>query len=196
MTHRQYTLSEAAEITGRSVSTLRQHIVRGRLIAEKDGNRTLIPSDRLDAYMSAETLIAAVPMVRISTNVPKEIGNMIERLPPKVIEAILEGLPTSKKAGSGTAFRAISETLPHQGLPVESEDPHWGFSVGHQHVDAPKWKRMSANTWSLGDGRWSWNGIGWEGGGSREGVILEEGMSPASPFADQRPLAPSEAVKK
>lgn len=191
-----YTIAEVAELTGRSEQTVRQHASRGRLAVLKDGLRTLVTQQALDAYMSVDALETAVEAVKApEADVPREIGNMLSRLPPHVAEAILEGLPTSKRPGSGDAFARVTARLPERPVPEPSDDPHWGFPVGYQHVDAPRWKRSTKNAWSLGDATYSWNGFNWEGGGSRDGALPVD-ISPADPWSDRRPMAPPKKVSK
>jgi len=193
-----YTISQIAKMTGRSEATVRQHLSRGRLRASREGGRTTVSQADLDAYLSSEELVATAPKVRgaAGADVPREIGNMINRLPPHVAEAILDGIPTAKRQGGPDAFNRIAVTFATHDVPEESDDPHWGFPIGHQHADSPRWYRASASTWQLGEARWSWNGINWEGGGSRAGVVLDEGLSPAHPWSDGRPLAPPKKVSK
>lgn len=193
-----YSIAQIAEMTGSSEGTLRQHASRGHLRTMKQGTRSVVTQPDLDAYLSAEALVATVPKVRATNaDVPREIGNMIARLPKAVGDAILEGLPTTKRAGSGEAYRKAVAKLPQYPAVADSGDVHWGYPIGYQHKTAPRWKRVSESTWNLDGASWSWNGFEWEGGGSRDNVPpLGDGVSPASPYADQRPLAMSKKVDK
>lgn len=193
-----FSLKEASEKTGRSETILRKHIERGKLRATKEGNRSVIDSKDLDAYMTSEELSATAVAVLTSSDVPREVGNMIARLPRPVAEAILMGMPTSKKAlGSPELFdRATRSLTRNRPSMQDNDDPHFGYPVGYQHTEAPRWKRTSNTTWSLEGAKWSWNGIEWEGGGSRDGQSLGEGITPAHPASDRRPTPPPKAVVK
>lgn len=189
-----YTLAEVADRTGKTQANLRKLIERGQLIAEKEGGRTVITDEALDNFMGGGILDQAADEVRAGKAI--ETGNTIARLPPKILSAILEGLPTSKKpAGSPEPWLTATKGLHKQELPVETDDPHWGFKVGHRHVDGPRWERKNKNTWVHDDASWTWNGFLWEGGGSRSGITLAEGISPAHPNTHFRPLAPGNVVK-
>lgn len=190
-----YTVSQVAKLTGVSEATLRQHIARGRLVAEKDGTRSIVTQASLDAYLAAGALSeAATEVRRPGADVPREIGNMLNRLPPHVAEAILAGVPTSKKAGSGEAFNRSIEQLPKRDVPEDAGDPHWGYPIGYQHLESPRWKRISETAWRIEDVTYSWNGFAWEC--SREGVEIGSDISPANPWSDRRPLAPAKRVTK
>ncbi len=107
-----YTVGQISKMTGTSESTIRQHISRGRLAVEKDGTRTYVTQAALDAYLAEDALTETAAEVRKpGADVPREIGNMISRLPAHVAEAILSGIPTSKKAGSPDAFHTAIEQL-------------------------------------------------------------------------------------
>ena len=190
-----YTVSQISEMTGTSESTIRQHIARGRLTAEKDGTRTFVTQAALDAYLTSDVLTETAAEVRKpGADVPREIGNMFSRLPAHVAEAILSGIPTSKKAGSPDAFITATEQLPRRAVPEEDGDPHWGYPIGYQHQEAPRWKRVSDSTWRLDDATWTWDGYDWIG--TREGTGLRTGIAPSHPWADKRPLAPAKKVTK
>jgi excisionase family DNA binding protein len=190
-----YTVGQVAKLAGVNEATVRQHIVRGRLIAEKDGGRTLITQAALDAYLTEDALVETAAEVRKpGANVPREIGNMLARLPAHVAEAILAGIPTAKKAGSPDAFNMAIEQLPKREVPEEEGDPHAGYPIGHQHLEPPRWKRVSDSTWRLDDAAFTWSGSQWVG--TRDGAFLGEGISPSSPWSDRRPLAPAKKVAK
>ena len=190
-----YSLSEISKATGVSEVVLRQHVSRGQLRADKAGGRLMVAQADLDAYLATREVSSTAKALKApSADVPREIGNMFARLPSSVVEAILGGMPTAKKAGSGDAFRKLSEQLPHQPVPEASGDPHWGFAIGYQHREAPRWKRVSDSTWSLDGVSWRWDGYEWVG--SKPDATLGMGISPASPWSDQRPLAPARKVEK
>lgn len=193
-----FTLKEVADKTGRSEAVLRKHMERGKLRTTKEGGRTVVDGDDLDAYMTSEELSATAVAVLTSPDVPREIGNMIARLPRRVAESILMAMPTSKKVTGAPelvdkAMRGLAKNPPAD---EGSDDPHFGHPVGFQHAESPRWKRTTSTTWALGDAKWSWNGLEWEGGGSRDGQSLGEGISPAAPASDRRPIAPSKAGAK
>lgn len=195
------TLQEASTRSGVAYALLKKHAQRGKLRTSKDGPRLLVEEADLDAYLAAEKLgrtAAAVEGQPVAV-IAREFGNAIASLPSHVQAAILEGMPTQKSPGGSSApFKKAVEGIPKRvaapDVP-EDVDPHRGFAVGHQHRHAPRWKRTSSSTWSLDGASWSWNGMFWEGGGSRDGQTLAVGISPAAPMADYRPIQPSKAVK-
>lgn len=195
-----HTLAEIAEITGKSQAVLRKHIERGKLAVSKDGNRILVEDEALEAYQASDIFEEA--SVASQTKNGWEVGNIIARLPTRFLNAILDGIPTAKKAGSPTAWEAATIDVPKRPTPVKDGDPHWGFKVGHQHNDEPRWARSNSNTWRLGDATFTWDPEmkAWVGGGVRSGVYLhddlegEGNISPANPATHFRPLAPPGAV--
>ena len=192
-----YTLAEVAERTGKTQANLRKLIERGQLRAEKESGRLMVSDEALEALLGGEVLDQAADEVRAGKT--HEVGNTIARLPGRILSAILEGAGSTSKparAPSPEPFRRATEGVPRQEVPVETDDPHWGFPVGHRFVDGPRWQRKNKNTWVCGDGSYTWNGFLWEGGGSREGVTLAEGISPANPDSHFRPLAPSPSQAK
>lgn len=193
------TLAEVAEITGRPEATLRKHIQRGRLIATVEAGRSVVSDPDLDRYLTAEELTTTAETVRKpETNVPREIGNMIGRLPPSIANAILDGMPTQKKpAGDPEAFKKDTKnTRKNPPVEIDDSDPHRGYPIGYQHTEKPRWKRTSKSTWSLDGATFAWNGMGWEGGGARDGMLLTDDVSPADPYSDKRPLGPPKAGAK
>ena len=195
------TLQEVAQRTGRPYAVLKKHAQRGKLITHRDGARTVIEESDLEAYLLSEHLSEAVDRAEGQPldTVTREVGNTIGRAPQFVIDSIIAGIPTQKKPGSSTAFKTAIESIPKRQIedvsgPVDPDDPHCGFPIGWIHQFQPKWARVNSSRWSLGDAWYVWNGIFWEGGGVREGVILGEGQSPASPYSDCRPLSAPVAV--
>jgi excisionase family DNA binding protein len=193
------TLQQAAQVTGVSYPTLKKHAQRGKLRTQRgdDGRSIVVDESDLEAYMAVEHTTKAM---EAATGEPmpvyvREIGNVIQRLPNKVIEAILAGMPVAKppKAGSSAPFLRAIEDIPRTppGPEAPADDPHFGYPIGYQHRAAPRWKRSSASTWSLDGASWSWNGLFWEGGGVHEGRNLEDGFSPANPDSVMRPLSPA-----
>lgn len=188
------TFSEAAERANVAEATLRKHAQRGKLVTKRVEGQVVISEEALAAYQAGVTLVAAGRAIQSG----REIGNLFGNLPTPVRDAILQAMPTQKKAEGhpelvDKAFRGIAH---HGPVDEESDDPHFGHPIGYQHKTSPRWKRINASTWSLGGATWSHNGIMWVGGGLREGKELGEGVSPAAPAADRRPLAPSEPVKR
>lgn len=195
------TLQEFAAETGVAYATLKKHAQRGQLKTRREGARIFIADEDAATYMLAHGLEKAADAVREfgseADAALREVGNVIARLPARVQTAILEGLPTTKKPGSPDAFIKAAAALPQlPGVSGESDDPHFGHPVGYQHKESPRWKRTSATTWSLGESSWIWNSLFWEGAGEAEGRALAEGISPANPYSDQRPLGPSSAKER
>jgi excisionase family DNA binding protein len=194
-----YTLAEVAERTGKTEANLRKMIERGQLRAHKEGNKLMVEDEDLDAMEGVQVLTEATEAVRDGRT--GEIGNIFTRMPNRLAQAILEGMGSSKpaKAPNPDPVRKVMSEIPKtpvKPVPPEEEDPHRGFPVGHQHVDAPRWKRTTKTTWKLDDATYTWNGFLWEGGGVKEGIALEPGISPADPDVSYRPLAPAGAKAK
>lgn len=186
-----HTLSEVAEKTGRTQAMLRKHIQRGKLRAQKDGTRVIIEDADLDAYLGSDILEEAAAAAAAGN--AREIGNSIARLPPRILASILDGIPTQKKAGSPEPFRNATNDVPKTAFADNIDGDHnWSFPVGHQHVDAPRWKHVKTDVWAIGEKEYSWNGWWWAGS---DGVEIGEAFSPAHPDAHFRPLAPGSKVK-
>lgn len=192
-----HTLAEVAEKTGKSQANLRKMIERGQLEAVKEGGRQMVTDEALERMLGAEVLTDLADAVRVGDT--GEVGNVIARLPHKILSAICEGAGSTKpaKAPNPAPFLKAIEGVPRQDAPENpTDDPHWGFKVGHKHVDGPRWKHETKNRWSLGDGWYEWNGFLWQGGGSRSGTVLDDGITPAHPDSHYRPLAPSPSHAK
>lgn len=195
-----HTLQEVAQITGKPYAVVKKHAQRGKLGTTREGRAVLVSDDQLAVYQSAEALDEVADALRASngTGTPQlvEAGNVIARLPPPVLTAILEGLPLMGKpkprAGGPEPFREASKGVAHKGPVSEptDDDPHNGKRVGFAWRDAPRWRHSSETTWSLFETTWTWNGLLWEGGGAAEGRTLGEGISPASPYSHLRPSSP------
>lgn len=185
-----HTLAEVAEQTGKTQTILRKHIERGKLRATKDGPRLLIEDEDLEDYLASDIFEEASVAVQQNKN-SWEIGNIIAKLPVRLRNAISDGMPTAKKAGSPDAWIAATNDIPKQRVPVQDGDPHWGFTVGYQHLEEPRWTRNNSSTWSIGGASYSWDPAGiWVGGGTKEGIFLPDDISPANPDTHFRPLAP------
>lgn len=198
MTH---SIPEAAAILGISYATLRKHISRGKIATTTIDGRARITQEAIDAYVAQRDLSTAVREMTGKEPVKAglEFGNSISRLPQTVRDAILDGIPTTKRQGGPEAFRKATKGLNRREVPEvpETTDPHRGFPVGHRHADTPRWKRIDGDTWSADGSSWTWNGLFWEAGGKIEGRgPLPDGISPADPNSDRRPLIPSTQVKK
>jgi excisionase family DNA binding protein len=184
-----HSLQEVAELTGRSQAVLRKHIERGKLRATKDGSRTTISDDDLDRYLAADELDKTSHALTTTDDLTP-LSTLLARLPPKIQQAILDGMPSGKKQGSPEPFKKAVADLRGDTLPVagaDADDPHQGHPRGFAHSSAPRWKRTGPSTWTLGKRTFSWNGFGWEGGQDAEGTELEEGISPANGQPDLRP---------
>jgi len=199
------TLQQVAEITGVHYANLKKQSQRGQLRTKTVDGRLYVTQEDLDAYQAAKGFGELHEKVVGQTlpTVAREAGNSIARMPAAVRGAILDGLPASKKPGSPDPYLAAVKKYPRQEpVPITSDDPHFGFEVGYQHEETPRWKRRSASTWALGKATWTFSpnpkgGDGvWIGGGSREGAHLAEGFSPANPYSEYRPLAGSESVDR
>jgi hypothetical protein len=97
-------------------------------------------------------------------------------------------------AGKPETFLKAIEGVPRNPPleePDEDVDPHGGHPIGFQWAETPRWKRISESTWAIGNAKWIWNGLGWEGAGAAAGRELGEGISPANPYSEKRPVAPS-----
>lgn len=82
-----YTLAEVAEKTGRPEATLRKLIERGQLHVEKEGNRTFVSQEALDAFMGAEVLEDIADEIRHLNWGPARA--LMSRLPDRVHAALL-----------------------------------------------------------------------------------------------------------
>lgn len=202
-------LTEIAEQEKIPIERLRKHIQRGKLKAtrQEDGRYTITDGDWA-TYLTVEKLgevgeslqETVVPAKKLAQQV-REIGNLFGNLPPAIANAILAGMPTTKKPGGdpegvAKAFEAAGARPNPPDLVETSDDPHFGHPIGYQHKASPRWKRVSASTWELDGAKWSWNGFGWEGSGTVADRTLGEGVNPAAPAVDRRPLAPSKPVKR
>lgn len=204
----EFTLKEAAEISGASYATIRQDAARGKLKVTKDGNRTTVSQVDLHAYMASKGLRKLADMVEAGAEPAKvtaevrELGNIWGNLDPKLQGAILDGIPRTSNGkvsgGNSEAWRRATRGRPEASEIVEtSDDPHFGHPVGYRHRSNPKWGRTSESTWELEGATYSWNGFVWEGGGRVAGRVIEDdNISPAAPASDRRPLAPSKAVAR
>ncbi len=191
------TLNEVAERTGQSLETIRKHAQRGKLVTSKSGTSVTVSEAAFDAYLAASGLRKAADKVERTGKV-REAGNILAKLPDHVARAILDGLPTSKKPGNGEMFKKATRNVSKNvEMPEPSdEDPHNSAPIGWQWSESPRWKRVDENSWKLGSAVWRWNGLAWEGSGTVEGRMLGDGISPASPYSDKRPMEPSKAVTK
>ena len=200
-----HTLQEVAKITGLPYAVVKKHSQRGKLRSMLAGRTRVVSDDDLAAYQAAMSLEKVAGELRTVDGDTKplktaslEAGNHIARLPSNIRTAILDGMPKTGKgghAGKAEAFLASIEGVPHREPleePDEDVDPHGGKPVGFQWDEAPRWKRVSETTWAIGQAKWIWNGIGWEGAGAVDGRDLGEGVSPANPYSQKRPLAPSQ----
>lgn len=206
MTVADRSLAEVAERTGLGIETLRKHVQRNKLRATRgdDGKYSVKDAD-LELYMAgdlfASMTAAAHDAAKPAPEAVRELGNIFGQVPTNILNAILSGIPHSSNKGTSpgnpAAFLAATKGMP-PGPPVieDSEDPHFGHPIGYAHEVSPRWKRISESTWELDKARWSFNGFGWEGSGSADGRELAEGISPAAPASDRRPLAPSKAVPR
>lgn len=181
-----HTLAEVAEQTGKSAAILRKHIERGKLKASKDGPRVVIEDDDLDAYLASDIFEEAATHV---SSGGIEVGSIFARLPPRFVTAILDGMGTPKQWQDATAGMA-----PGPSYPMNTDDPHYGFAVGYRHEVSPRWSRVDAKTWKLGNVTYTWDGSSWQGGGDRDGA-LRQGISPAHPDTFFRPLGPGNVVR-
>ena len=77
-----YTLAEVAEKTGRPEATDRKLIERGQLIAEKDGNRTMVTDEALESFMGAEVLEDIADEIRQLNWGPAR--QLMHRLPDRI----------------------------------------------------------------------------------------------------------------
>jgi excisionase family DNA binding protein len=193
------TLQRAAERAGIPFETFRKAAQRGHIRTVREGERVLVESDDLDLYLATQKLKEAIPLAQTDTErFIRDVGNAIARMPTQIQQGILEGIGHGKVQASPEPARRAMKAFPktQEAPPHEVDDPHFGNPVGYRHSSRPAWKRISASTWRLGDATWSWNGLGWEGGGSAAGRALGDGISPASPYADQRPMTSSEPVPR
>lgn len=202
-----YTLQQVAQLTRQSYMVVKKHAQRGKLQTVVQGRNRVVTEDGLAAYQAAEGLERVAEGVRgpetdqnaLKTlrEASKEAGNAISRLPPKVRDAILDGMPKTGKgghAGKSEPFRnAVGGEIRDAEVLEEPDDdnPHGGKPVGFQWRETPRWKRTSESTWSLDGALWTWNGLMWEGGGKAEGRSLADDVSPANPYADKRPMTVS-----
>lgn len=199
------TLAQAAEITGVAYATLKKHGQRGHLRIKTVNGRVYVAEEDLEAYQASKGFgeLHEKVMGQSLPTVAREAGNSIARMPAAVRAAVLDGMPTSKKAGSPDPYNKAIQSFPHQEpVPITSDDPHFNLEIGYQHAETPRWKRKSVSTWVLGKATWTFSpdprgGPGtWIGGGSREGARLAPGFSPANPYSEYRPLAGSESVDR
>lgn len=202
-----HTLQEVAKITERPYAVVKKHAQRGKLQTVLEGRSRVVTEEALAAYQAAEGLERTAAALRVVNDDLTELreavgeaGNAIARLPSHVLGAILDGMPKTGKgghSGRSTAFLEAKEGIPSKEPPVEPDeevDPHGGRPVGFQWGEAPRWKHVSESTWAIGKATWTWNGLGWEAGGSIVGREIGEGISPANPYSEKRPMAPSRKV--
>ena len=198
------TLQEVATKTGQSYDLLKKHAQRGRIKTYKEGGRIMVADADLDAYLASQELGAVVEVAgRPATIYGRDLGNTISRLPTSVQSALLEAMPTSKNGAGHPELveKAVANLGPgyvHQSVPeVDPEDPHCGFPVGYRHASSPRWGRTSEDTWELNGATLTWTGLFWVAGGSwaNSDRSFGEGISPASPHAEMRPLTPNAAQK-
>lgn len=199
-----YTLQQVAQTTGRPYAVIKKHAQRGKLQTVLEGRNRVVTEEGLAAYQAAEGLEKVADAVR-NPETPlselktrsNEAGNAISRLPPKIRDAILDGMPKTGKGGhSGKSepFRnAVGGEIRDAEGPEEPNDdnPHGGKPVGFRWGEAPRWKHSSTDSWSLDGAIWTWNGLMWEGSGKAEGRTLADDISPANPYSEKRPLAVS-----
>lgn len=199
-----HTLQEVAKATGRPYAVVKKHAQRGKLRTTKEGRAVVVTDDDLALYQASEGLERVAVELRVvegdTTSLREasgEAGNAIARLPPKVAQAILDGIPRTGKGGHGGSpepFRKATRDIPRPEIVIvepSDEDPHAGHPVGFAWKENPRWERVSPLTWAIGEASWTWNGMGWEGSGSNKGKTLGVGISPASPYSERRPLSPS-----
>ena len=199
-----HTLQEVAKITGLHYAVVKKHAQRGKLKTSLEGRNRVVSDDDLAAYQASDALDKLSDALRDVDGDVKELkiasgeaGNHISRLPSHIRDAILNGMPKTGKGGHVgrstdylTAIEGVP-TNPELEEPDEDVDPHGGRKIGFQWAETPRWKRVSESTWAIGNAKWTWNGLGWEGSGAAAGRELGEGVSPANPYSSKRPLAPS-----
>lgn len=165
------TLQEISRTTGIEVSTLKKHAQRGKLKTSRDGTRVMVDDADLEAYLASEEVARTADSVRGKSmdDVADDISSMIARMPQSAKDAILRRMTTERpKAIRDVKLMSValvSDPLPGQEFKVvkpEPTDAHFGFPVGYQHPDDPKWKRVSETAWRLKGQTYSWNGLFWD----------------------------------
>lgn len=191
-------LQSAAQMTGIAYATIKKDAQREKLRVTREGGKVFTTEEDLEVYVAGKQIVRIVESTagQPADVFPREIGNGIANLPPRLLNAILDGIPTAKKPGGSAAYLRERAAVPHAPPSVvpDPDDPHNGYPVGYQHTQAPRWKRTSESTWSLAGATWSWNGLFWEGGGTRVDSTLGEGVSPSNPDTHFRAAATSKAV--
>jgi len=198
-------LQQAAAKYGVPYALLKKHAQRGKIEITKDGSRTSVTDEAMEAYRDAEKLGTAVDTMSRAADHSgyRDLGNVIANLGSKAQEAILAGMPLAGRApgprsGNSDAFKALPTRgdIDEHPLVKHADDIHFMFPVGFAHSSSPRWERVDESTWKLGDATYTFTGFGWEGGGSKAGVILGDGITPAHPDAGRRPLGPNTEEKK
>ena len=190
------TLAQAAKDAGVSYQVLKKHAQRGKLnLGRDEAGRPTIESEDLEAYLALERLgkLSTEAAGKTSAVIARDLGNVIAGMPQFIRDAILDGIPQGgekRRTGGSEAYQKATA-----GLDVDRvvdpfpDDPHHGFPIGYAHDTVPKWARVNSSTWMLGSASYSWNGFMWEPGGTAKSI--GDDISPASPYADKRPLQPS-----
>jgi hypothetical protein len=154
------TLQEVARETGVDIAVLKKHVQRGKLRSVKDGARTMIEDDALEAYRTSEELAKVAEGVRGQpmATVTRDIGSLIAGMSQSARDQILRHLSSEPQRKP----RQTVETNSVSAAAVDPKDVHFGFPIGYAHPNDPKWKRITASTWKLGGQKYSWNGLFWE----------------------------------
>jgi hypothetical protein len=198
------TLPEAAEKAGVSIATIKKQQQRGQIRATKgDSGRLEVSEDDFALYLASRGLLEASETAEKGMpELPKlvhDVGDVFGALPAHIADAILAGV-AHKGGASPEPFRAAMEGLGNetsrQIAEPSAEDPHASCPIGYRHVSSPAWGRVSELTWELNGGTYTWTGLFWEGGSVFDGRVLDEGISPASPYSDKRPSAPPDVKAK